>query len=433
MKIEISKPISNMNRVFLTKNTSLREQNQHASSPDYEGQAFPPIIGNFVWMKSIIIAGIFVLFLAACKQKPTELADDKVAEFDMTSVSLTNQQFSALGIKVDTLSKRNFSSVVVANGQLEVLPQNEASVTAIIGANIMSIKVFEGMKVVNGQTLAYLSHPDLLNIQTRYLNAWNNLQFAQKEYQRQKRLYEEQVGSGKNFQKIQSDFLSLTAEVKNLAAQLKLLHLDPEKIKQGKIYEQAPVLCPINGYIEKVNVKIGQYVEPQTQMFEVLNNDQIHADLMIFEKDIYKVKEGQEVNFSIESQSGVSMSAKIFAVGKSFEQSPKAVHVHAEIDNKKGFLIAGMYITGRISTGNDYVYALPESAIVIDEGKLVIFISEQANGIWNFKPEEVITGQQEDGFVEIKLLSPLKKGSLVAMNNAYYLLSEMKKSETGEE
>jgi len=135
-----------------------------------------------------------------------------------------------------------------------------------------------------GQVLAYLSHPDLLNLQTRYLNAWNQLQYTDKEYQRQKRLYEEEVGSGKDFQKVQSDFLSLTGEVRNLEAQLKLLKLDPEKIKQGDIVEQVPVISPINGFIEKVNVKTGQYAEPQMQMFEVINNDHIHADLMVFEK-----------------------------------------------------------------------------------------------------------------------------------------------------
>ena len=259
------------------------------------------------------------------------------------------------------------------------------------------------------------------------------MQYADKEYHRQKRLYEEQVGSGKDFQKIQADFFSLTGEVKNLEAQLKLLKLDPEKIKQGNIFEQVPVISPINGFIEKVNVKTGQYVEPQMQLFEVINNDHIHADLMVFEKDVYKVKEGQNVTFSIESLPGEILSAKIFAVGKSFEQNPKAVHVHAEIENKKGLLISGMYITGRISTGDDYVYALPEGAIVNEGGKSVIFISEQDENNWKFEPQEIITGQQEDGFVEIKLLSPLKKGSLVAKNNAYYLLSEMKKGETGEE
>lgn len=388
-------------------------------------------------MKTVIIAGILIFAFSACSQKPETAEEsgsqEENAEGGLTTVVLTTQQFNALKMKVDTLSKRNFSSVVVANGQLEVLPQNEASVTAIIGANIISIDVFEGKKVNKGQVLAYLSHPDLLNLQTRYLNAWNQLQYADKEYQRQKRLYEEQVGSGKDFQKIQSDFLSLTGEVKNLEAQLKLLKLDPEKIKQGNIVEQVPVISPINGFIEKVNVKTGQYVDPQMQMFEVINNDHIHADLMVFEKDVHKVKEGQNVTFSIESVPGETLSAKIFAVGKSFEQNPKAVHVHAEIENKKGLLISGMYITGRISTGEDYAYALPEGAIVNEDGKSVIFISEQDKDGWKFEPVEIISGQQEDGFVEIKLSSPLKKGSLVAMNNAYYLLSEMKKGETGEE
>ncbi len=390
-------------------------------------------------MKTVIMAGFLILALSACNQKPEATAENEKQEENaegeggLTSVVLTAQQFKALGMKVDTLSKRNFSSVVVANGQLEVLPQNEASVTAIIGANITSIDVFEGKKVTKGQVLAYLSHPDLLNLQTRYLNAWNQLQYAEKEYQRQKRLYEEEVGSGKDFQKIQSDFLSLTGEVKNLEAQLKLLKLDPEKIKQGNIVEQVPVTSPINGFIEKVNVKTGQYAEPQMQMFEVINNEHIHADLMVFEKDVYKVKEGQNVAFSIESLPGETLSAKIFAVGKSFEPNPKAVHVHAEIENKKGLLISGMYITGRIATGDDFAYALPEGAMVNEGGKQVIFISEQEGDNWKFERVEILTGQQEDGIVEIKLLSPLKKGALIAINNAYYLLSEMKKGETGEE
>ena len=388
-------------------------------------------------MKAAIMAGFLILALSACNQKPEAATENENQvennEGGLTSVVLTAQQFNALGMKVDTLSKRNFSSVVVANGQLEVLPQNEASVTTIIGANITSIEVFEGKKVRKGQILAYLSHPDLLNLQTRYLKAWNQLQYADKEYQRQKRLYEEEIGSGKDFQKIQSDFLSLTGEVKNLEAQLKLLKLDPEKIKQGDIVEQVPVISPINGFIEKVNVKTGQYAEPQMQLFEIINNKHIHADLMVFEKDVYKVKEGQNVTFTIESIPGETLSAKIFAVGKSFEPNPKAVHVHAEIENKKGLLIAGMYITGRIATGVDYAFALPEGAIVNEDGKQIIFTAEQDNGSWKFEPVEITTGQQEEGFVEIKLLSPLKKGSLVAMNNAYYLLSEMKKGETGEE
>ncbi len=88
--------------------------------------------------------------------------------------------------------------MVEANGQLEVLPQHEATVTAILGANVTSIKVIEGDQVSRGQVLAYISHPNLTRLQTDYIRAYSQLQFLEKENQRQKRLYEEEVGSGKN-------------------------------------------------------------------------------------------------------------------------------------------------------------------------------------------------------------------------------------------
>ena len=52
-------------------------------------------------------------------------------------------------------------------GNLEVPPQNEATVTAIVGSNVTLIKVIEGDKVSKGQVLAYLSHPNLIKIANR--------------------------------------------------------------------------------------------------------------------------------------------------------------------------------------------------------------------------------------------------------------------------
>jgi cobalt-zinc-cadmium efflux system membrane fusion protein len=43
---------------------------------------------------------------------------------------------------------------------------------------------------------------------------------------------------------------------------------------------------------------------------------------------------------------------------------------------------------------------------------------------------EVITGMQESGFTEIKLLSPLPDNTQIVMNAAYYMLADMKKEET---
>src|SRR5690606_28972423 len=95
-------------------------------------------------------------------------------EGEEESVHFSSAQFQAMDMKVDTLSKRNISAVVRANGQLEVPPQNEATVTAIVGANVSSIEVIEGEEVKKGQVLAYLTHPDLTRLQGDYLEAYNN-------------------------------------------------------------------------------------------------------------------------------------------------------------------------------------------------------------------------------------------------------------------
>ncbi|WP_291373261.1 efflux RND transporter periplasmic adaptor subunit [Cyclobacterium sp.] len=352
----------------------------------------------------------------------------------MAELHLSDLKFESLGIKIDTLPTRSLSGVVEANGQLEVPPQHEATVTAILGANVTSIKVIEGDQVSKGQVLAYLSHPNLTTLQTDYVRAYSQLQFLEKENQRQKRLYEEEVGSGKTYQQIQADYQAMKGEVKGYEAQLKQLSLNVKKVQSGDIYQYVPVVSPIDGYIEKVEVQIGQYVDPQTEMFMIVNIDHIHADLMVFEKDVHKVKIGQEIAFTVESIPGTTLSAKIYSVGKQFEQNPKAVHVHAEIDQKEDFLIPGMYINGKISTGDNQVKALPESAIIEEEGKPFIFMAEahedDGKTEWAFKAIEVRTGITEDGWVEIRLLEPLPDGTQVAWNNAYYLISEMKKSQT---
>ena len=356
-------------------------------------------------------------------------------EEGIAELHLSDMKFESLGIKVDTLPTRALSGVVEANGQLEVPPQHEATVTAILGANVTSIKVIEGDQVNKGKVLAYLSHPNLSKLQTDYVRAYSQLQFLEKENQRQKRLYEEEVGSGKTYQQIQADYQAMKGEVKGYEAQLRQLSLNVEKVQSGDIYQYVPVVSPIDGYIEKVEVQVGQYVDPQTEMFMIVNTDHIHADLMVFEKDVYKVKKGQKVSFTVESVPGNTLTAKIYSVGKQFEQNPKAVHVHAEIKNKEDFLIPGMYINGKIRTGdNNTVRALPESAIIEEEGKPYIFMAEaheeDGKTEWAFKAIEVRTGITEDGWVEIKLLEPLPDGAQVAWNNAYYLISEMKKSQT---
>lgn len=389
-------------------------------------------------MKNFIQKIIFLLFIClvavSCgntkKNNEEDVHGHEEENHDqMEEVMLTAHQFDVLNMKVDTLSRRSMSAYVEANGQLEVPPQNEASITSVVGANVVSIQVIEGDKVQKGQIVAFLSHPSIIQMQTDYLNAFNNSIYLNKDYERQKKLYEAGLGSGMSYQKTEAKYDASKALVKGMEAQLKLLQLDPAGIRQGTIYQKVALKSPIEGFVQKVRVKTGQYVAPETELFEIVNTHHVHADLMVFEKDVNKVKEGQTVRFQLQSLSDQEFTAKIYAVGKTFEDNPKAIHIHADIENKRGNLIPGMYIQGKIIVDSTKTQALPESAIVKDGDKFFVFSVEKENEDWSFKPVEVFKGIEDDSWTAVTFPIKILSGTQFAQNNAYYLLAEMKKGE----
>lgn len=380
-------------------------------------------------MKPLNITLAFTAFIItlSCQQEApvkNELPEQGVAT-DGT-VKLSTAQFKALGIKLGHPTDRNMTSYIEANGLLEVPPQNEAHITAVMGANIVSIEVIEGDKIDKNQVLAYLAHPGLLQLQSGYIDTWNKLQYQIKEHERQKELYENKVGSGRDFQKSETDLNSLKAQVKGYESTLRLLHLPVAHIRSGNVIERIPLQSPIEGFVQKVNVKTGQYVQPHTGLFQVVNTHHVHADLMVFEKDVHKVAEGQKVRFTIQSMPETELYASIYSVGKTFEQNPKAVHVHAEIKNKAGNLIPGMYIRGQILTDSVTTPAVPDGAIAPQGEKFYVYAARQINDQWRFIPYEVIPGVKNNGWTAIRFTDK-KPESRLALNQAYYLLAENEK------
>ncbi|WP_430409266.1 efflux RND transporter periplasmic adaptor subunit [Kordia sp.] len=393
----------------------------------------------------IILALLIVsLFVVACGNKENHNSEDGHSHSDDAKpetkedhseeeVMLSQQQFDALQMKTDTLALRNMSGYVEANGTLEVPPQNEAAVTSVVGANVVSIKVIEGDKVNKGQVVAYLSHPNIIKMQTDYLNAFSNSNFLKKNYERQQKLYDAGVGSGANFQKAEAEYDASKAMVNGLEAQLRLLNINTSLVRNGTIAQSISLRSPIEGFVQKVEVKTGQYVEPQTELFEIVNTHHVHADLMVFEKDVYKVKKGQKVIFNLQSNTDQDLTAEIYSVSKTFEDNPKALHVHAEIENKKGNLIPGMYIKGKIQVENAETIALPESAIIKEGDRFYVFSVERENEDWSFKPVEVFLGAKDGNWVAVQFATDIDKTTKFAYNNAYYLIAEMKKGEAEHE
>ena len=182
-------------------------------------------------------------------------AMDNHEDHEDGAVHFSQKQFDAMKMQVGPIPVKNLSQGIAVSGRLEVPPQNEAVVTAIFGANISNIKVIEGDDVKKGQVLGYMSHPNLTRLQSDYMQAYNRFLFLEKDYQRQKKLYEAEVSSGKGFQQTESDYRAIQAQVASYESQLRQLGLNPSKVGSGDFYDQVPITSPIEGAVSKVNVK----------------------------------------------------------------------------------------------------------------------------------------------------------------------------------
>jgi cobalt-zinc-cadmium efflux system membrane fusion protein len=406
-------------------------------------------------------AKIFTAFIAAAmlmscnsNNSNNQEAEENEENGPEGVVLLNSLQSEAINLQLGTFQMRNLSTLVKTNGQLAVPPAFSADVTAIIGGNVKEIKVFHGDKVSNGQVLAVLEHPDYITLQENFAEIANRLEFLEQEFNRQKELFENNVGAGKDFQQVKSEYNTARAKYEGLRLRLQLLQLSPERVKNGHISNTVTIVSPISGYINDINIKVGTYADAKDKLFEITDNSKIHADFLVYENDIHLIEQGQKVDFTVSNRPGEELTANIFAIGKEFEANSRAISIHAELDRMQPGLIPGMYISGSIHTDVNYTRALPNNAIVTEGTKSFIFISDQnalkeyeeeldheeieeemeeSEDVMAFRMVEVVTGQTDNGYTEIRLLDSLPANTQIVMNVAYYLISDLKKDEAGDD
>lgn len=381
-------------------------------------------------MKKMMIYALSALaFLSSCstgKEKQTTNEDDNQ---ESALVMLSQAQYEASDIQLGKMTTATFTGSVSANGSLKILPQDRAEVTSPMGANVRRILVVEGQNVSKGQVLAWLSHPDLIEIQSRYAQAKARISYLGSEYERQKALYAGKAGAGKDLQQAESEYRALEAEIQATGEQLQILGIDPSEVESGRMVKNIAVKSPISGTVERVAAALGQYADPQTDLFTVVNTDRLYADVLVYEKDLGKVKAGQSALLKIAQAS--TLTGRVASVGRTFDDSNKAVHVRIAIDGDKAGLVAGMYASASIATTPQTAFAVPDEGVAAADSRAYVFVYKPMHGNRIFEPREVKIGRKEGGMTEI--VAGLHKGETMAVAGAYTLLSEWKKSEVGEE
>jgi len=370
---------------------------------------------------------IGLLLFSGCSPERSGSAEEEAAGSIVdtpSQVVLSPEQMRAIGLETSHVVMRNLSNVVRANGYIDVPPQNKAVISPYVTGYVREVRMLVGDRVRRGQVIAVLESLEYLEMQENYLSVNTNLEYLKNEYERKKTLQEENAIARKQFLLAQSDYRKAKSGLVALKEKLQLLHTDFAKLEKGELNPLLHLRAPINGSISDVMTVIGKHLDPHEELMEIVNPEHFHLELNVFEKDIMKVREGQHVFFRIPNLDGEQFEGEVFLVGQSLKEEERYIRVHVHIDDTQQSFKAGMYVNASIAVEDKKVEAVPAVSVVAEEEKKYVFVKKtRQDSSVVFTRREVITGIEDQGFVQLTYHEGIEAGDDIVTSGAFYLMN----------
>lgn len=359
-------------------------------------------------MKKILFLSIFTLSLFSCGNSDERSVDDVIATNDLEEirakkVELSKEQ-SKLAAKIDELDAaivkldgtRNFPIVSTqtitdtvfrhyTRVQGDVATRENIIIYPEFSGVLTRIHVTEGQEVKRGDLLATIDDGGLAS-QLAQLEAQAAL--AKTTFERQQRLWEQNIGSEIQFLEAQTAYQSAQNAVDQLQSQL------------GK----TSVRAPFSGVIDEVISDEGQVVSPgQNQLFRLVNLQNMFIRAAVPETYLNQIQKGTDVLVEIPAINR-QYEGSVRQVGSFINPNNRTFEVEVSIPNEDRLVKPNLIATVKL---NDYT---AENALIVPEGAIqknslgesLVYVLRQESDSTGVAERKVIkTGYSQDNLVEV--------------------------------
>jgi cobalt-zinc-cadmium efflux system membrane fusion protein len=196
-------------------------------------------------------------------------------------------------------------------------------------------------------------------------------------------------------------------------------------IESNESLVQYEMKSSIAGTMIEIHMTPGEVIGDDKHVVTVANLSSVWASLTVYQKDLTKIKVGQNVEISTVDKSKVKKS-KIFYVSPIVDEETRTSTARVRLNNNSGFWKPGMFITGKIFTTSKKVpMVVNKNALQLFKGETVVFVQDKKG----FRPQPVSIGLENNKLVEI--LSGLHQGQKYAAEGAFTIKSEFLKESFG--
>lgn len=359
--------------------------------------------------KSIIITLFITALMSSCTQQDTQESIKKqIADHKSEMHSLDNQvselqsklnlldttsqkNNNGIGVRVEKVKKQAFAHYFTAAGELETI--HEAFVSPEISGQIVSISVKEGQYVKEGQQMAKLNTS---LIEKNIEEVKTQLKLAETIYNRQKELWDKNIGSELQFLEAETNYESLKNKLSTLRVQ----------------YDMMIINAPISGVVEEVFQKEGEMAMPGMQLFQLVNLDNLYVSAKLSEAYLSSVKKGDTVVIEFPSYPGYKLKRPVSRLGNVINKQNRTFILQVKVDNADGLLKPNMLANVSINDYNsDSSIVVPSILIREDLTGKYLYVAQNNEGIWLARKKYVEMGITYEDKSEI--VSGLKVGDLV--------------------
>ncbi len=334
----------------------------------------------------LLVLIMSLLIFTSCKKKTAKAPAEK-----------------AINVQIQAAEKRALRPFIETVGTLN--PYEEVIVSAEVDGILKEVRVDEGTVVTKGVVLAGIDDIEYIlevkRSEADLRQAEATLSNTKLEFQRKEALFKEQLVTQQQFEDVSTRLSLAEAELDRLRAALSLAK---EKLKKTKMNS------PLSGVVKERKVSAGDYVKSGDDLFVIIQNNPLKINFTVTEKNVGKVKKGQDVIFTVETFSGREFRGKVNIIYPSLEERTRTLQVEALVPNPEGLLKPSLFAHVMLYTGTTKdTIVVPITALLYEAEKVKIFVVEGDKA----KEREVTIGRKYGEMMEI--IKGLQEGEKVVV------------------
>jgi len=330
-------------------------------------------------------------------QKEVAKIDKQIAELKTELDSTENIRL--VPVHVETVQQKQFKNYFIVQGN--VTSDNNIQVPAEHSGTVTTIHFKEGEFVQKGTVLAEIDNTLLLK---QRAELETNLELAVTSYERQKRLWEQEIGS-------EMQYLQAKNQKEGLENRLETLN---QQLSQTKIK------APINGTIDKVFIKVGENIQMNMPAFRLVQLSRLKVKAEVSEKYVADIHKGDSVVVSF-SSIDTEFVSDIQAISQVIDPDKRTFTIEINVPENMEFVKPNMLSRVKVfNYTNPSATSIPLNIIQKNELGNFVFVVSEIDGQKIAERRSVVVKQNNTKLAEIE--KGLEIGELV-ITDGYQNLS----------